>query len=169
MPDFSLVPQLNGTVFRTVPWTDPAVAPNDALLAAIADAGGQTAWDALAPAQQQALLARHPAKPSRVTSIQGRQRFAWTATLNRPFQVWAMADGGVAGAADSTLGGLLFDAWFVESPELPFGPNNSVGFTSRLYYTPRLVGHFVLVVRRKDGGGVVLHIDVVDPTAAVPP
>lgn len=164
MPDFQLVPQLNGTVFRTVSWTDPAV-PN----AAVAAAGGLTAWNALNEAQQFALRLQHPDRAARVTSIQARPRFAWQATLHRPFQVWCQPDGGVAGAADTALGGRLFDAWFAESPELPLGPNYSVGYTSRIYYTPHLVGHFVLVVRRKDGGGVVLHIDVVDPAAPPPP
>ncbi|HET9930939.1 MAG TPA: hypothetical protein VFQ35_09640, partial [Polyangiaceae bacterium] len=112
---------------------------------------------------------RHPPRESRVTTIQGRQRFAWQATLNRQFQVWAQPDGGVAGCPDSQLGGRTFDAWFAESPELPLGPSFSVGFTSRIYYTPHLVGHLVLVVRRRDGGGVVLHVDVVDPTQPAPP
>ncbi|HET9932987.1 MAG TPA: hypothetical protein VFQ35_19925 [Polyangiaceae bacterium] len=166
MPDFTLVPKLNGTVFHTVPWTDPP-APH----AAVTAAGGQSAWDALNASQQFALNMQHPDRPSRVTAIQGRQRFAWQATVNRPFQVWCQPDGGVAGCPDSALGGRLFDAWFAESPELPLGPNYSVGYTSRLYYTPHLAGHYVLVVRRNDGrgGGVVLHIDVVDPTASAPP
>jgi hypothetical protein len=164
VPDFQLIPQLNGTVFRTVPWTDPAL-PN----AAIAAAGGIGVWNTLNANQQFALRLQNPDRPSRVTSIQARPRFAWQATLNRTFQVWCQPDSGVAGAPDSALGGRLFDAWFTESPELPLGPNYSVGYTSRLYYTPHLVGHFVLVVRRKDGGGVVLHIDVVDPASRAPP
>ncbi len=166
MPDFVLVPKANGTVFRTVPWTDPA-APN----AAITAAGGLAAWNALNANQQFALKMQHPDRPSRVTEIQSRPRFAWQATLNRKFEVWCQPDGGAAGAADSTLNGRTFDAWFAESPELPLGPNYSVGYTSRLYYTPHLAGHYVLVVRRNDGrgGGVVLHVDVVDPTQPAPP
>lgn len=167
MPDFALVPQLNGTVFHTVPWTDP---PNNPIEAAIEAAGGQAAWDSLSPEQRAVLISQRPsARPSRVTSIEGRQRFAWQATVHRPFQVWAKPDGGAAGDPDTALGGRLFVAWFVESPELPLGPNYSVGYTSRLYYTPHLVGHFVLVVRRDRGGGVVLHVDVVDPAAPAPP
>lgn len=108
-------------------------------------------------------------RPSRVTTTLGRSRFAWQVQVNTQFQVWARPDGGAAGDPDTVLGGRLFTAWFAESPELPVSPSYSVGYSGRIYFTPTLIGHIVLVVRRKDGGAVVLHIDCVDPDLPVPP
>ncbi len=169
MPDFQLVPQVDGDYFKTVPWNDhPSATP---LALAIAAAGGQAAWDLLSPAEQAARLAQYPpARPSRLTQIQDRPRYAWTGTINQPITVWAQPDGvSVAGVPDTALGGRLFEAWFVESPELPLNPSYVFGHTSRIYYTPSRPGHYTMCVRRKAGGAVVFHVDILDPAAAAPP
>jgi hypothetical protein len=164
MPDFTLEPQASAT-FRTTAWEDPAFTLADARAAAIAASGlSEAAFNALPAEQQGRWMAQAPQpRPSRVTTIQDRNRYAWTVNVGTLLKVWVKPDGGVAGAPDSALDSRLPYAWFVETPYGPDSPSFTPGLSSQLYFLPTVIGHYTLVVRRPLGGAVVLHIDCVNP------
>jgi hypothetical protein len=69
--------------------------------------------------------------------------------------------GGVAGPADSALGGRLFYAWEVESPQAgPVVITWTAGTTSVQRFTPLAEGHYAIGIARDAGGAVILHLDV---------
>jgi len=69
--------------------------------------------------------------------------------------------GGVVGEVDANLGGRLFIGDFAEAPEFPFPPiTNPAGQSSVQRFTPQAVGHYTFILRRTDGGGVFVHVDV---------
>lgn len=140
MPDFTLEPQKTAT-FRTLPWKDPPFFPPDD---------------------------REP-KPSRVTAVNDRNRFAWTVNIGTMMKIWVKPDGGVAGAPDSAFASRQPYAWFAETPYGFDSPSFAPGMSSQLSFLPPMLGHYTLVVRRKEGGAVVLHVDCIDPALPAPP
>ncbi len=69
--------------------------------------------------------------------------------------------GGVEGPSDGTLGGRLFTAAFAEhSAPYPFAPAGDASHSSIQRFTPPAAGHYLLVIRRDDGGAIGMHVDV---------
>lgn len=68
--------------------------------------------------------------------------------------------------ADAALDSRPFKAWWAEAPD--GGPPilQPNGSTAILRTFPTAIGHYVLCVRRRQGGGCLIHFDV-DPPAAV--
>jgi len=61
---------------------------------------------------------------------------------------------------DTDLGGKLFTVWWAEALaafafSYPVG-----GRSSQVRFTPPLAGHYVIGMRREDGGAVLLHLTV---------
>jgi hypothetical protein len=64
---------------------------------------------------------------------------------------------------DSELGGNLFYAATVEAPhpwQLPF--SNPAGQSSVQRFTPSMLGHYQVYIRRRGGGQIMVHFDAVE-------
>jgi hypothetical protein len=70
--------------------------------------------------------------------------------------------GGVVAPLDPALVGQLFSAWFVQLPEAarPGTIVSAPGRSSVNAFTPPVAGHYVLGVRRDQGGLEHIHVDV---------
>ena len=63
---------------------------------------------------------------------------------------------------DALLEGRLFLSWLAEFPGAGMPPVTSPpGQSSLVRFTPPRPGHYTLVMRRAQGGGVFLHVDAV--------
>lgn len=69
--------------------------------------------------------------------------------------------GGIEGPADGTLGGNLFTVDFIEYPTaaLPLMTADAT-HTSIQRFTPTDLGHYFVLFRRQNGGGIGFHFDV---------
>jgi hypothetical protein len=68
---------------------------------------------------------------------------------------------GVEGPADGALGGNLFSTDFIEYPTaaLPVMTPDAT-HTSIQRFTPTTLGHYLVLFRRANGGGIGFHFDV---------
>lgn len=99
--------------------------------------------------------------PSRINFDPEHPQVLLIATTGAPVTLTATV-GGVSAPLDAALGGRLFAASVAESPG--FTPINGVaGQSSVQIFTPLLAGHYTIVVRREDGGGIWFHVDARDP------
>lgn len=100
-------------------------------------------------------------KPSRLNPRVQRPHRRRRGTVDTPIQVTATV-GGVAGPLDAALSGRLFFGWLAEFPggSRP-GLLHTAGHSSVVHFTPRVAGHYTLVLRRTGSGGVILHVDVI--------
>lgn len=75
--------------------------------------------------------------------------------------------GGVVGPLDSALGGRLFYGWMIECPTPDAVPpvSSPAGQSSVVSFYPIAAGHYAYMIRRQGGGGIILHVDVVDSEA----
>ena len=65
---------------------------------------------------------------------------------------------------DGALGGRLFTAWIAEYPAVPVPtPMHPAGQTSVWKFVPVHVGHYLIVIRRENGGSVAVHFDAETP------
>lgn len=100
-------------------------------------------------------------KPSRLNPRVQRPHLRRRGSVDTLIQVTATVEG-VAGPIDGALSGRLFFGWLAE---FPGGSRpallHSVGQTSVQSFTPRVAGHYTLVLRRTGSGGLILHVDVV--------
>lgn len=90
----------------------------------------------------------------------------WVVVAGTEVVVAAKVDGGSEAALDGTLGGNLFNAWLAERPEFSslVVVESPPGQSSVQKFTPYFPGHYTLMMRRKGGGGVIVHFDVEAPT-----
>jgi hypothetical protein len=103
-----------------------------------------------------------PVRPSRINPAPQRALRYWLGAVDTPIEVAATVDG-VEGAVDASLDGRTFISWFAECPS-PRPPIAHPPDTSSLCtFTPRQPGHYTLVLRRRQGGGILLHVDVAAP------
>jgi len=101
-------------------------------------------------------------QPSRLNPHAGHPHKRWLGSVGVPVVISAVVNG-VTGPLDGVLGGRLFAAWPVEVPPsiLPFAGFGSLpGISSVVNVTPPVVGHYVIGVRRPDGGLEHIHFDV---------
>lgn len=97
-------------------------------------------------------------RPSRIRPHPGREQLYWWMRMGSSCIVKAVV-GGVEGPADSALGGRLFYPFLAEG----FGPpifTTTAGVSSVVRFTPTNPGHHVIGLRRPQGGGYLLHLDV---------
>lgn len=99
-----------------------------------------------------------PPKPSRVNPRIGFPHRRLMGTVGVQIEVHAIV-GGVDAPLDAALGGRLFVGWFVQCPVPPAAPTSLPGHSSIQRFTPAFPGHYVLGVRRTDGGLEHLHVD----------
>lgn len=98
--------------------------------------------------------------PSRLNPKSGFPHKRWVGTLGYLVVIKANV-GGVLGPDDSALGGRPFTAWLVEAPG---GDRGDIvqpsGLSSWILVTPTARGHYVIGVRRPQGGLEHIHLDV---------
>jgi len=96
--------------------------------------------------------------PPRTNPVAGHPPSYYRASLGATVEAIV---GGVAGPLDAALGGRLFTTHFAELPIWPPPLIASpAGQTSRATFTPYLIGHHLVVLRRDGGGAIALHFDV---------
>lgn len=99
--------------------------------------------------------------PSRINPDAERPHLRWVATVGVAVTITARVNG-VSAPLDAALGGRLFTATMAESPIFTT-ITGAVGQSSVQTFTPPAAGHYTVVVRRANGGGVWMHIDAEDP------
>lgn len=129
MPDF-FVSFTNGVTWHE--WEDPPVQPDGSGL---------------------------PGKPSRLNPKVGRNHRYARAAVGQWIEAKATV-GGIEGPPDSALGSRLFTAWLAEVPmHYPLGVIQEPGHSAIIKFKPPVAGHYTLVIRRAEGGSVILHVD----------
>lgn len=98
-------------------------------------------------------------KPSRINPLPQYPHRYHRADVNFEIEITATVDG-VEGPLDSALDGRLFLGWLAEYPEPKPMVTSPPGQSSIRRFTPTAVGHYTYVLRRKSGGGIILHVDV---------
>ncbi len=98
--------------------------------------------------------------PTRINPAPGHPHRRHNGTLSSQVEITATV-GGVLGEVDANLGGELFIGDIAESPVLPH-PNvtSPAGQSSVQRFTPEVAGHYTFILRRENGGGFYLHVDV---------
>ena len=66
---------------------------------------------------------------------------------------------GVEGPLDAALGGNLFTSWFDEAPA-PLLISVTPGQTSVITFQPAVLGHYVITMRRANGGAVAIPFEL---------
>jgi len=70
--------------------------------------------------------------------------------------------GGVVGPLDAALDDELFVGWFLEYPtQDPPAVTVPAGQSSVRRFTPSRAGHYTYILRRRGGGGTIVHVDVI--------
>ncbi len=97
--------------------------------------------------------------PSRInpTSRRGHQR--QVGSVGTQVTVTATVAGSSA-PLDAALASKLFFGFFAETPTTPPAISSPTGQSSVQRFTPNAAGHYTFVMRRHDGGGMILHLDV---------
>lgn len=112
---------------------------------------------ALAPWTDPATVTR----PSRINPAPNHRHLRRRATVGVQVTLSAVV-AGVTGPLDGALGGRLFFGWFLEYPTFSApGVTVPAGQSSVRRFTPTLAGHYTYLLRRADGGGLILHVDAV--------
>jgi hypothetical protein len=104
------------------------------------------------------------AAPSRINPLIANASHFYKAAVGVAVTIKARVDLGggsfVEGPADTDLGGRLFSSWFAEHASLfPVAPTGTAGSSSIQTFTPPTIGHYLWVLRRKDGGAIGLPFD----------
>ena len=100
-------------------------------------------------------------RPSRINPAPNRPHLRWLAAVGAEVELSAVVDGDVA-PLDSALAGETFVGWFAECPSASAPTVSSPpGQSSVRRFTPVRAGHYTYVVRRRRGGGIIVHLDVV--------
>lgn len=101
------------------------------------------------------------ALPSRVNARARQAHTRWVGAVGTEIEVTATVFSPLAtGPNDAALGGRLFTASFAEHPNSVVPIASTAGTSSVQRFTPAKVGHYTLEMRRKNGGVVLLHVDV---------
>jgi len=103
------------------------------------------------------------ATPSRINPLPDRAHTYWTTSIGQTITVTATVGGTVA-PLDGALGGRLFYAKWSEWPAGWAPPNVVVtpGQSSVMTFTPLALGHYVFVMKRQVGGGIMIPFEVED-------
>lgn len=102
--------------------------------------------------------------PSRLNPTPGYPEKRLVATVGVECELHAVVDN-VDAPMDTELDGNLFYAATVEGPgpwQLPI--SSPAGQSSVKLFTPTHDGHYLIYVRRKAGGQIMVHFDAVDGT-----
>jgi hypothetical protein len=101
-------------------------------------------------------------RPSRLRPHPGQPFLRWLGKVGILVELRAIV-AGVEAPLDGALGGNLFTAFFAEQPYGgPHGMTQPAGQSSRVRFTPLTPGHYLVGIRRTNGGAILLHLDV-DP------
>lgn len=103
-----------------------------------------------------------PVRPSRINPAPQRSARYWLGTVGTEIEVMATVNG-IEGEHDYNLGARTFISWFAECPSPRPPIRNPLDNSGTCRFTPRVPGHYTLVLRRKQGGGIFLHVDVAAP------
>ena len=99
--------------------------------------------------------------PSRINPAPNRPHLYWRGAVGEQVELSAVVEG-VVGPLDSALAGATFCGWFAEFPAAsPPSVSSPAGKTSVVRFTPMRAGHYTYVMRRRRGGGMVVHLDAV--------
>lgn len=100
--------------------------------------------------------------PSRLNPRSGKAERRWIGTVGTAITLRAVV-GGYSAPYDSQLGGRLFEAASAEAPH-PYSVSFShpVNTTSLQTFTPLLAGHYLVYMRRPEGGAWFVHIDAME-------
>jgi hypothetical protein len=101
--------------------------------------------------------------PSRLRPHAGQPFLRWLGKVGILIELRAIV-AGVEAPLDGVLGGNLFTGFLAEQPYGgPQGLTQPAGQTSRVRFTPLTAGHYLVGVRRTNGGAILLHLDVEPP------
>jgi hypothetical protein len=101
-------------------------------------------------------------RPSRIHALPELPLKRRLALTDDPVEISAVV-AGVEGPLDAALSGRTFFGWFTEYPGTSAPAVSSPpGQSSVRSFTPTEPGHYTYVLRRKGGGGIVLHVDAID-------
>lgn len=97
---------------------------------------------------------------SRINPVAARPTRYLKATIGVMVEISAIVDGS-EGPLDTGLGGDLFSSDFGEHPcPGPIGATEfAPGSTSIQQFTPTVLGHYLWVMRRTNGGAIGVHFD----------
>lgn len=95
--------------------------------------------------------------PSRINPEPERPPTRWVATVGVAVTLTARVNG-VDAPLDGALGGRLFTGEVAEAPT-PTVIIGTGGQSSVQTFIPTAAGHYTLIMRRPQGGGVWLHVD----------
>lgn len=101
------------------------------------------------------------AQPSRINPLPAIPHRRRVATLGNEVEISAIV-AAVEGPVDGALGGRLFYGWLAEYAGARPNVSSPSGQSSVRRFTPTAPGHFTYVLRRQRGGGIILHLDVVN-------
>lgn len=97
-------------------------------------------------------------KPSRINPLPQYPHRYYLAEVGEEIEITATVDG-VDGPLDTALDGRTFLGWLAEHPVPKPAVTSPPGQSSIRRFTPTAAGHYTYVLRRKSGGGIILHID----------
>lgn len=97
-------------------------------------------------------------KPTRLNPFPQFPHRYRRAEVGEEIEIRATVDG-VEAPLDSALDGRLFLGWLAEWPGLKPVITSPPGQSSVRRFTPIDEGHYTYVLRRKSGGGIILHVD----------
>lgn len=104
------------------------------------------------------------ARPTRINPVPNRPHLRRVGETNVQITISARV-AGVTAPMDAALGGRLFVGWLAEYPSAHSPAVASpAGQSSVRRFTPSAPGHYTFVLRRAQGGGVILHVDVMEVT-----
>lgn len=139
MASFRLIP---ASGFASTAWTDPARS------AGVGD----------------------PGAPSRITTRAGVQHARVRCVAGNAVDVLAVGWNSLVAPADSELDGRLYVPSWVEVPNMglsialrPTFSRPSPGTSAWIRFTPTVIGHYLLEVRRAREGNVLFHFDAEAP------
>ena len=100
-------------------------------------------------------------RPSRINPAPNRPHLYWRSAVGEQVELSAVVDG-VEGPLDAALAGATFCGWFAEFPAAsPPMVSSPAGKTSVVRFTPARAGHYTYIMRRRRGGGMVVHLDAI--------
>lgn len=101
---------------------------------------------------------------TRLNPRSGKAERRWLATVGVPVYLRAVVNG-YSGPIDSMLDGRLFVCASAEAPHpYPVSFSWTSGTTSIQDFTPGLPGHYLVYMRRPEGGQWFVHIDAEMPS-----
>jgi hypothetical protein len=99
--------------------------------------------------------------PSRLNPFPEHPHRRWVGEVGTEVEISATVDGDVAPMDVDLDDSNLFKLSFTELPQLPPPSKSSpAGQSSVWRFTPPVVGHYTLIMRRREHGQVILHLDV---------